>query len=122
MKGIIIRGGSRTAVASKVDRFVIIVNDWKLLTIITKRSILDVAAVLVPHLIILTKFYQFSHEVNILDIKLSLLLGFWNLVLICLFNTHLTQFFPILAQYFLPLLIYLTCPQGHWVLGVLICP
>ena len=122
MKGIIIRGGSRTAVASKVDRFVIIVNDWKLLTIITKRSILDVAAVLVPHLIILTKFYQFNHEVNILDIKLSLLLGFWNLVLICLFNTHLTQFFPILAQYFLPLLIYLTCPQGHWVLGVLICP
>ena len=122
MKGIIIRGGSRTAVASKVDRFVIIVNDWKLLTIITKRSILDVAAVLVPHLIILIKFYQFNHEVNILDIKLSLLLGFWNLVLICLFNTHLTQFFPILAQYFLPLLIYLTCPQGHWVLGVLICP
>ena len=122
MKGIIIRGGSRTAVASKVDRFLIIVNDWKLLTIITKRSILDVAAVLVPHLIILTKFYQFNHEVNILDIKLSLLLGFWNLVLICLFNTHLTQFFPILAQYFLPLLIYLTCPQGHWVLGVLICP
>ena len=122
MKGIIIRGGSRTAVASKVDRFVIIVNDWKLLTIITKRSISDVAAVLVPHLIILTKFYQFNHEVNILDIKLSLLLGFWNLVLICLFNTHLTQFFPILAQYFLPLLIYLTCPQGHWVLGVLICP
>ena len=122
MKEIIIRGGSRTAVASKVDRFVIIVNDWKLLTIITKRSILDVAAVLVPHLIILTKFYQFNHEVNILDIKLSLLLGFWNLVLICLFNTHLTQFFPILAQYFLPLLIYLTCPQGHWVLGVLICP
>ena len=122
MKGIIIRGGSRTAVASKVDRFVIIVNDWKLLTIITKRSILDVAAVLVPHLIILTKFYQFNHEVNILDIKLSLLLGFWNLVLICLFNTHLTQFFPILAQHFLPLLIYLTCPQGHWVLGVLICP
>ena len=122
MKGIIIRGGSRTAVASKVDRFVIIVNVWKLLTIITKRSILDVAAVLVPHLIILTKFYQFNHEVNILDIKLSLLLGFWNLVLICLFNTHLTQFFPILAQYFLPLLIYLTCPQGHWVLGVLICP
>ena len=122
MKGIIIRGGSRTAVASKVDRFVIIVNDWKLLTIITKRSILDVAAVLVPHLIILTKFYQFNHEVNILDIKLSLLLGFLNLVLICLFNTHLTQFFPILAQYFLPLLIYLTCPQGHWVLGVLICP
>ena len=45
-----------------MDRFVIIVNDWKLLTIITKRSILDVAAVLVPHLIILTKFYQYNHD------------------------------------------------------------
>ena len=31
--------------------FVIIVNGWKLLTIITKRSILDVAAVLDPPLI-----------------------------------------------------------------------
>ena len=29
-----------------MERFVIIVNGWKLLTIITKRSILDVAAVL----------------------------------------------------------------------------
>ena len=40
------RGGSRTAATSKMERFVIIVNDWKLLTIITKCSILDVAAVL----------------------------------------------------------------------------
>ena len=42
------RGGSRTAPTSKMDRFVMIVNSWKLLTIITKRSILDVAAVLDP--------------------------------------------------------------------------
>ena len=40
------RGGSRTAATSKMERFVIIVNDWKLSTIITKCSILDVAAVL----------------------------------------------------------------------------
>ena len=39
-------GGSRTAAASKMGRFVIIVNGWKPLTIITKRFILDVAAVL----------------------------------------------------------------------------
>ena len=39
-------GGSRTAAASKMERFVIIVNGWKRLTIITKRSILDDAAVL----------------------------------------------------------------------------
>ena len=37
---------SRTAAASKMGRFVIIVNGWKPLTIITKRFILDVAAVL----------------------------------------------------------------------------
>ena len=45
-----IRGGSRTAATSKLERFVIIVNG---LTIITKRSILDVAAVLDPPLRIL---------------------------------------------------------------------
>ena len=45
-----IRGGSRTAAVSKMERFVIIVNGWKPLTIVTKRSILDVAAVLDPPL------------------------------------------------------------------------
>ena len=40
------RGGSRAAATSKIERFMIIVNGWKLLTIITKRSILDVAAAL----------------------------------------------------------------------------
>ena len=44
------RGGSRTAAASKMEHFVITVNPWKPLTIITKRSILDVAAVLDPPL------------------------------------------------------------------------
>ena len=44
------RGGSRTAATSKMERFVIIVNGFQPLTIITKRSILDVAAVLDPPL------------------------------------------------------------------------
>ena len=43
---LIYRGGSRTATTSKMERFVITVNGWKPLTIITKYSILDVAAVL----------------------------------------------------------------------------
>ena len=47
------RGGSRTAATSNMERFVIIVNGFKQLTIITKRSILDVAAVLGPPLFIL---------------------------------------------------------------------
>ena len=40
------RGGSRAAASSKIECFVIIVNGWKSLTIITKHSILDVAAAL----------------------------------------------------------------------------
>ena len=44
------RGGFRTAATFKLERFVIIVNGWKPLTIITKRSILDVSAVLDPPL------------------------------------------------------------------------
>ena len=44
------RGGSRTAATCKIERFVIIVNGYEPLTIITKSSILDVAAVLDPSL------------------------------------------------------------------------
>ena len=39
-----------TAETSKMERFVIIVNGFQSLTIITKRSILDVAAALDPPL------------------------------------------------------------------------
>ena len=46
------RGGSRAAATFKMERFVIIVNGWKPLTIITKRSILDVAAALDPPLLL----------------------------------------------------------------------
>ena len=40
-----------TVATSKMERFMVILNGWKLLTIITKRSILDVVAVLNPPLI-----------------------------------------------------------------------
>ena len=49
----IVRSGSRPAAASKMERFVIIVNGFQPLTIITKRSILDVAAALDPSLMVL---------------------------------------------------------------------
>ena len=45
-----LRGGSRAAATSKMERFVIRVNGCKPLTIITKRPILDVAATLDPPL------------------------------------------------------------------------
>ena len=44
------RGGSWSAATSKMEHFLIIVNGWKPLTIITKSSILDVATVLDPPL------------------------------------------------------------------------
>ena len=45
------KGRSRAAAASKMERFVIIVNGFQQLTIITKRSILDVAVALGPSLL-----------------------------------------------------------------------
>ena len=45
------RDGSKAAATSKIERFVIIVNGFQPLTIITKRSILGVAAVLDPPLV-----------------------------------------------------------------------
>ena len=45
------KGGSKTAATFKMEHFVITVNGWKALTITTKRSILDVVAVLDPPLI-----------------------------------------------------------------------
>ena len=44
------RGRSRVVATAKMERFVRIVNDFQPLTIMTKRSILDVAAALDPPL------------------------------------------------------------------------
>ena len=51
-----IGGGSRTAATFKMELFVIMVNGFQPLTIITKSSILDVAAVLDPSLPIVFPF------------------------------------------------------------------
>ena len=48
----VLRGGSRAAATSKMERFVIKVNGFQPLTIITKRSILYVAAALEPALVL----------------------------------------------------------------------
>ena len=45
------RGESRTAATFKVELFVIVVNGWKPLTVITNSFTLDVAAVLNPLLV-----------------------------------------------------------------------
>ena len=56
----LVRGGSRAAATSKMECFVIIVNGWKRLTIITKRSILDVAAALDPPLSLILKYLRLA--------------------------------------------------------------
>ena len=58
------RDGFRTAATSKGEPFVVIVNGWKPLTIITKSFTLDVAAVLDPPLFIKkeTSTQVFSRE------------------------------------------------------------
>ena len=58
------RGGSRTAATSKMECFVIIVNGFQPLTIITKRSILDVAAVLDPPLSLVAAIITFYNNNN----------------------------------------------------------
>ena len=60
---ILTRGGSRAAATSKMERFAIIVNGWKPLTIITKRSILNVAAALDPPLLTVI-IYLYYNETN----------------------------------------------------------
>ena len=54
------RGASRTTATSKMERFVIIVNGFQPLTNMTKRSILDVAAVLDPPLVVGLIIYSSS--------------------------------------------------------------
>ena len=59
--GYLVRSGSRAAATSKIERFMIIVNGWKPLTSITKRSILDFAAALDP---LVLSFHIFSKRNN----------------------------------------------------------
>ena len=68
------RGGSRAAATSKMESFMIIVNGFHQLTIITKRSILDVAVALDPPLTTLLlhsneifKWNSLNYSGNIVD-------------------------------------------------------
>ena len=63
------RGGSRAAATSKMEHFLIIVNGFQPLTIITKRSILDVVAALYPPLA--TKWILFIWRVFLLSQKMN---------------------------------------------------
>ena len=60
------RGGSRVAATPKMECFVVIVNGFQpLLTIITKHSILDVAAALDPSLMLLCYLHLSFLIINI---------------------------------------------------------
>ena len=61
------RGGSRIAATSKMERCVIIVNGFQPLTIITKHSILDVAAALDPSLPKLHFILEYQDAFQVFD-------------------------------------------------------
>ena len=84
-----VRGGSRAAATSKMERFVIIVNGWKPLTIITKRSILDVAAVLDPPLNV-SPYYKYLLCLLVVWKNMFQITNFINLYL--LFCVNVTFF------------------------------
>ena len=63
----------RTTATSKMERFVIIVNSFQPLTIITKGSIRDVTAVLDPPLILLKTYLFFDSAHFIENIRNNLL-------------------------------------------------
>ena len=68
----VFRGGPRTAATSTMERFVIIVNGFQSLTIITKSSILEVAAVLDPALVftwVLSKCLKIKISLRTVAIK-----------------------------------------------------
>ena len=48
LRNYLVRSGSRTAATSKMEHFVIMFNGFEPLTIITKSSILNIAAILDP--------------------------------------------------------------------------
>ena len=58
LHSILNKDGSRAAATSNMECFVTIIDDWKSLTIITKRSILDVAAALDPPLLKYTDLFH----------------------------------------------------------------
>ena len=64
-----IRGGSRAAATSKMEYFVIIVNGFQPLTLITKYSILDFAAALDPLLMIALSFAWVSCMLYLLHLN-----------------------------------------------------
>ena len=88
------RSGSRAAATSKMEGFVIIVNGCKPLTIITKRFILDVAAVLDPPLMcngnVTTRNLELAFSWNFSkilgNINLLIISTFFNMSLLSLFK------------------------------------
>ena len=104
-----LRGGSRAAATPKMECFVIIVNGFQPLTIITKHSILDVASALDPLLQLVLHSWQLNFLVLVAG-PLFILIGhmiilffFLNVIKMCMstvsFLVHL-EFFVCLQNGF----------------------
>ena len=70
----ILSGGSRAAATSKMERFVTVVNGFQPLTIMTKRSILDVAAALDLPLILNAALINFNFKLYVQTVSNRILL------------------------------------------------
>ena len=70
----ILSDGSRAAATSKMERFVTVVNGFQPLTIMTKRSILDVAAALDLPLILNAALINFNFKLYVQTVSNRILL------------------------------------------------
>ena len=70
----ILSGGSRAAATSKMERFVTVVNGFQPLTIMTERSILDVAAALDLPLILNAALINFNFKLYVQTVSNRILL------------------------------------------------
>ena len=86
------RDGSRITATSKMECFVVIVNGWKPLTVITKHSILDFAAALDPSLL-LHHINKISHY--FLCLRKLIYLNVYKLPLWCLSRSWYTFIWPL---------------------------
>ena len=104
------RGGSRAAATSKIECFVITVNGFQPLTIITKHSILDVASALDPLLQLVLHSWQLNFLVLVAG-PLFILIG--HMIILFFFLNVIKMYMSTVS--FLVHLEFFACLQNGFV-------
>ena len=105
-----LRGGSRAAATPKMECFVIIVNGFQPLTIITKHSILDVASALDPLLQLVLHSWQLNFLVLVAG-PLFILIG--HMIILFFFLNVIKMYMSTVS--FLVHLEFFVCLQNGFV-------